>query len=298
MTIRDLLTDASKRLKPKRITCAADKDLGRLESEILLAHAFGKDRAWLFAHADTEPPAAVRHRFRAFAARRGKHEPVAYITGRKDFYGLPIGVDRSVLIPRPETELLVDLARKALFPEPSLGDLVWDVGTGSGAIALALASHIAPRRVIATDVSPNALSLARKNARRLGIRNVTFLRADLLDRNVRRALDRRRPARLVIVGNLPYLPSSDRKRLSKDVTAYEPSGALFARGDGTALIEAFLRELAAFDTHFTSVFLEFDPPQATKLRALAKSLFPHANISVHKDLAKRNRVIEITRDRG
>lgn len=298
MTIREILEQTTPRLAPRRITCAADKGLGALEAEILLAHALKKDRAWLFAHSGDTVPAPVLRRFRAVVARRIKHEPIAYIVGTKEFYGLPFGVDRRVLIPRPESELLVDLAREASFPEPSHRDLVWDVGTGSGAIAIAIAKHVAPRHVLATDVSPAALALAKKNAGRAGIRNVTFLRADLLDRNVRRFLEHRRPSRLVIVGNLPYLPVGDRRHLAPDVVTYEPADALFAGKHGTERIETFLRQLAAFDVHFGSVFLEFDPPQSKKLRALAKKLFPRAVVRIRKDLAKRNRVLEITRVPG
>ncbi|MFH1620852.1 MAG: hypothetical protein ABIB04_02085, partial [Patescibacteria group bacterium] len=94
--------------------------------------------------------------------------------------------------------------------------------------------------------------------------------------------------------NLPYLPLSDKKKLDADVVKYEPENALFAGQDGTLLIEKFLRQLAAFDIHFASAFFEFDPPQAISLRRLARSLFPHAKIWIHKDLAKRNRILEIT----
>ena len=292
-TIGELLKKAATDLKPKRITCAADKDLGDLEAEILLAHVLKKDRTWLFAHPDFQLPTSSSTLFRTLISRRKKHEPIAYILGEKEFYGLPFKVNRSTLIPRPESELLVDLARKALFPNPSLSDVVWDVGTGSGAIAIAVARHIGERRVFATDISTKALTVAKQNARRLKIKNVTFLKADLLTPSLIRLFVRMRDKRLIIVANLPYLPTKDKKKLTPDVVKYEPSDALFTGKDGTELIEKFLRQLATFDVHFASAFLEYDPPQTKKLRALARSLFPHATVRIHKDLAKRDRVLEI-----
>ena len=293
-TVHALLRKAAMELKPKRITCAADKDLGELEAEILLARVLKCDRIWLFAHSSFQLPASSFQRFRTLVSRRKKHEPIAYILGEKEFYGLPFTVNRSTLIPRSESELLVDLARQALFPEPSLTDLVWDVGTGSGAIALAVAKHIGRRRVLATDISTKALATAKQNAKRLKLKNVTFAQADLLTPNLMGIFERIRERRLVIVANLPYLPTSDKKKLAADVVKYEPSTALFVGKDGTELIERFLRQLAALDIHFTSAFLEYDPPQTKKLRALARNLFPHATIRIHKDLAKRDRVLEIT----
>ncbi|MFZ2803958.1 MAG: peptide chain release factor N(5)-glutamine methyltransferase [Patescibacteria group bacterium] len=293
-TVSALLKSAAKDLKPKRITCAADKDIGELEAEVLLAFVLDRERSWLFAHGDGTIPATALSRFKKLVARRKKHEPVAYIVGEKNFYDLTFTVNRSTLIPRPESELLVDLARNALFPEPSAGDLVWDVGTGCGAIALAIAEHIKPRRVIATDVSAKALITAKQNATHLKIANVTFRNADLLSEDLVDFFDARRKNRLIIVANLPYLPTSDKKKLAPDVIKYEPSSALFVGKDGTELNEKFLRQLAAFGINFSSAFFEFDPPQSKKLRALAKLLFPEAAVKIHKDLAKRDRVLEIT----
>ncbi len=301
-TIFDSLQSAEKLLQPKKIQCAADKNLGRLEAEILLAHVLKRDRAWLLAHPSHKLKTVSYKLYARLVARRVKHEPIAYILGHKEFYGLNFLVSRDVLIPRPESELLVDLARQKLFHEPDQHDLAWDVGTGCGAIGLSLAKHITPRRVLATDISPVALSLAKKNAKRLNVRNVTFLKANLFDVSTRFLLSRFRPSyklktvssKLVIVANLPYLPTSDKKKLPADVVKFEPNSALFAGLDGMSVIEKFLRQLAAYDILFSSAFLEIDPPQAVNLRRLARELFPHAKIWIHKDLAKRNRVLEIS----
>lgn len=293
-TVRDLLMSAAKRLQPRCITCAADHDLGRFESEVLLAHVLKKDRTWLHAH-DTDPVTTPKvTRFTSLVTRRVKREPIAYILGEKDFYGHPFIVDRRVLIPRPESEMLVELVAQKLFPEPNSNDLVWDVGTGSGAIAISVAKKITPRKVLATDISTKALTVAKKNAQRLKTKNIQFLKANLLAPTIIRLFERIRDGRLVIVANLPYLPDADKKRLDLDVVKYEPGSALFSGRDGLKLIEKFLRQLASFDIHFSSAFFEYDPPQTKKLRALAKSLFPKAKLKVHKDLAKRDRVFEIT----
>lgn len=299
MIIREALSDAAERLKPKHITCAADKNLGRLEAEILLAFTLKKPKEWLLAHPDYALRPTSYALFQRLIRRREKHMPIAYITGEKAFYGLPFKVTQDVLIPRPETEMLVELALRD-------SRLIWDVGTGSGAVAIAIAKRLPGARVLATDVSRGALAIAKRNARLNGVKNVTFLKANLLDATMRRTThDARLSTPLIIVANLPYLPTSDKKKLTTDVVKYEPTGALFAGKTGMELNEKLLRQLAAFsalggpasggDIRFTSAFLEFDPPQSQKLRAIAKELFPHAKIKIHKDLARRDRVIEITR---
>jgi len=293
-TIRDLLALAAKDLQPKRIVCEADRAVGRLEAEVLLSFVLKKERTWLRVHDEIRLTAAQAKRFRHLVLRRTRHEPVAYILGEKEFYGLRFRVNQNVLIPRPESELIVDRVREILKREPSSHDLVWDVGTGSGAIALAIAKHIAPRNVIASDISSKAIPIAKRNAQDLKITNVAFAKADLLDATMRQLLEKKKAKRLIITANLPYLPLSDRSRLAKDVVGFEPSTALFARKNGLELIEKLLRQLASFDIHFESLLIEYDPPQTKKLRAMARSFFPKHHLKIHKDLAKRDRVLEIS----
>ncbi len=294
-TIRLLLDRASHDLQPRRITCDADRDLGILEAELLLAHVVQRDRTWIRVH-DTERLTSPQERtFQQLVTRRLRHEPIAYLLGAKDFYGLSFIVNQHVLIPRPESELIVDRVRDILKHEPSSTDVVLDIGTGSGAIALAIATYIRPRTVLATDVSTQALRVAKRNAARLKVTNIHFKHADLLDASVRRLIERQRASRLVITANLPYLPHSDKKRLEKDVVNFEPASALFARNDGLALIEKLLRQLAAYDIPFHSLFIEYDPPQTKTLRAFAQSVFPMHRVTIHDDLAGRHRVLELTR---
>lgn len=294
-TIQEVLQKAAKDLQPHRIVCAGEKNLGRLEAEILLAHVLKKDRTFFHTHPDYQLPTTHYKLFQQMVKRRKRHEPIAYIIGNKEFFGLPFFVDQRVLIPRPESELLVELALQA---KP---DLVWDVGTGSGAIAISIAKKIPRAQVLATDISTAALALARKNAKHLKAHNITFLKADLLDSSVRRFLSRfcstynLQPTnyKLIITANLPYLPDADKPLLDPDVVKYEPPSALFDGSSGLEIIEKFLKQISAANLKFAHIFLEIDPRQTKKLRAFTKSLFPKTKIKFYRDLAGRNRIMEI-----
>ena len=164
------------------------------EARLLLAHVLGRDRAWLAAHADDAVTAEQAKTFDALARRRRDGEPVAYLIGRREFYGLDLEITPDVLIPRPETELLVELALARLPADRETR--VLDLGTGSGAVALAIAAARRKARVVGTDVSTPALALAARNAARLGIGNVSFVASDWFDAlpHERFDLDRRQPA--------------------------------------------------------------------------------------------------------
>lgn len=294
MTIDEALKTASPELAPGHLRCIEEKNLGRLEAEVLLAHILKKDRAWLLSHPNYQLSTINYKQFRSFVSRRKRHEPIAYILGEKEFYGLTFKVNRHALIPRPETELIVDLALKKLCSDPSPRDLVWDVGTGSGAIALAVAAKIKQGGVLATDSSTPALNLARLNAKRLGVRRATFLKASLLTDRVKHYIHKKNPKRLIITANLPYLPLSDKRRLDPDVARFEPSSALFARDQGRGLIKKILRQVADSDLRPQALFIEFDPPQTKTLRAYAEKKFFAAVIKIHRDLSGRDRVMEIS----
>lgn len=322
MTIRETLSLKALELKPSVISCAADHDLGRLEAEILLGHVLKKDRVWLHAHDEQTIPSVKLKNFYKLVERRKKHEPIAYIVGQKEFYRLRFVVNKNVLIPRPESELLVELGTAMAKKQNAQ---VWDIGTGSGAIAISIAKEIAPQKVLASDSSQSALLIAKKNARINNVKNITFLKADLVTPRAAKMLS----TPLIIVANLPYLPLSDKKKLAPDVVKFEPSSALFAPQNGLAVIKKLLEQVERVQTDFStrklarndndgdklgniistergsatewrnlfesfSLFLEFDPPQTQNLKTFAKKLFPKAKIAIHKDLAKRNRVIEIS----
>src|SRR5690242_18289100 len=158
------------------LSAAAERLVERADAEILLAHLLGKPRSWLIAHADDPLDASVVGDFHALLQRRAHGEPVAYLTGRRGFWTFDLEVTPATLIPRPETELLVELALTRL-PQAGSPHVV-DLGTGSGAIALAIARECARARVLATDASAEALAVARRNAEANGLRNVTFAQSD------------------------------------------------------------------------------------------------------------------------
>lgn len=198
----------------------AGETLGeRLEAEALLAHVLGVSRAWFFAHADDVPGADALARFEAVVKRRAAGEPVAYIVGRRDFWSLSLEVTPATLIPRPETERLVELALERLPP----GGRLLDLGTGSGAIALAIAKERPDATVHAVDASGAALEVARRNARNLGL-NVTFHHGDWFAPVAGERFD-------VVVSNPPYIEEGD-EHLSRGDLRFEPRSALASGADG------------------------------------------------------------------
>ena len=202
----------------------AQSGLAPIDARVLLAHVLTVDRAWLAAHATDPLAAADAERFFALARRRRDGEPVAYLTGWREFRGLALAVDRSVLIPRPETEALVECALARLAPDRRAR--VLDLGTGSGAIALAIA-HARPRdEVWGTDASAAALAVARRNAERMKLANVQWLQSDWY----RQIPDEERRFDL-IASNPPYVADGD-PHLLEDGVRFEPAGALAAGLDG------------------------------------------------------------------
>jgi release factor glutamine methyltransferase len=194
----------------------------RLDAELLLRHVLEKDRAWLLTHPETELTAAQTSAYEKAIARRTMHEPIQYILGTQEFYGLDFLVKPGVLIPRPETEHLVEAALERLAGQPALN--IVDVGTGSGILAVTLAKHLPVAQITAVDLSAAALSIARENAARHGVEDrIRFLTSDLLAALPGECFD-------AIVSNPPYIPASE--VLEAQVRDYEPEQALFAGADG------------------------------------------------------------------
>jgi release factor glutamine methyltransferase len=202
-----------------------------IDADVLARHALGWDRATLLARRREAPPASFDASFDAFVARRAAREPVAMITGVREFWGLEFEVTPDVLVPRPETELIVE---EALVEVRESGAAIADVGTGSGCLAIALARELPAARVVATDISAGALAVASRNARRHGVsERVRFVRTSFLAA-LRRRFD-------LIVCNPPYVPRTAAPALAPEVVGHEPHTALFAGDDGLAAI----RELFA-----------------------------------------------------
>jgi release factor glutamine methyltransferase len=253
-----------------------------LDADVLLAHALGVPKETLVAHPDVELTADEGSRFDALVARRSDGVPVAYLRGFKEFYGLRFAVDARVLVPRPETETLVDAVR-SYAGERDL--VVVDVGTGSGAIAVALAVSAPRLRVIATDVSAVALVVARGNAKAHGVR-IDFRQGDLLA-PVTERVD-------VVAANLPYLRDDDLEQLAGERTslAFEPRVATVAGPDGLVLVRHAIADLPRVLAPTGAAFFECDPPQSAPIAAL---LTPLGTVDVLKDLAGLDRVVRVRR---
>ncbi len=251
-----------------------------LDAQVLLAHVIGRDRAWLAAHADDPVPPTDADAFFALARRRRDGEPVAYLTGMREFWGLCVAVSPAVLIPRPETEALVEQALSRLPVDRDV--TVLDLGTGSGAIALALA-HERPRaQILATDNSDEALATARANAQRLGLVNVGWLRSDWYEGMP--------PARFdLIASNPPYVAQQDPHLREGDVR-FEPRSALTPGGDGLGALRAIVAGARAHLALGGTLIVEHGFDQSEAVRALfADAGF--TDIVAARDLAGIARVV-------
>lgn len=244
-TVRELLRDAR-------------AHIDAAEAELLLAHALDRPRSWLFAHDDARPDPAQRLRFDTLLARRAGGEPVAYLVGSRGFWRFDLAVTPATLIPRPETERLVELALERLPTDRALD--VADLGTGSGAIALALAFERPNARVVATDASEAALGIARENAARLGLRNVRFAHGNWCGALGDARFD-------LIASNPPYLAAAD-PHLAQGDLRHEPAAALASGADGLDAIRTIARDASAHLRPGGWLLLEHGYDQGPAVRAL------------------------------
>lgn len=280
-TVQEVLVSAVRALGVRNGYAGA-----RLEAEILLAHTLKISRALLLARLGDAIGEADAAQFAGMVARRAQREPIAYIVGQQAFYGLDLIVDRRVLIPRPETEHVVEMALGALKKIPHAEPLIVDVGTGSGAIALAVARHAASAKIIATDISPDALAVAQLNATRLHLTDrVEFRKADLLE-GITSPID-------VITANLPYIPLEREAALPREIREYEPRMATIAGLDGLSIIRRLLKQVPAHVARTGFVFLEISEEQGDAARDLVNALLPTGEVQVHRDLEGLDRVVEI-----
>jgi len=253
--------------------------IGREDAEPLLVHALGVDRAWLFAHAADPVAAAEAAGYRALVARREAGEPVAYLVGRRGFWTLDLEVTADTLIPRPETELLVELALARVGQdEPAR---IADLGTGSGAIALALASERPAAVVVATDVDKATLAVAVRNAQAHALDNVWFRRGDWTAALGRERFD-------LIASNPPYIADGD-PHLSRGDLRHEPPRALSSGADGLDAIRAIA---AAAPRHLVAggwLLLEHGLDQGAAVRSLLEQA-GFVEVETAQDLERRDRV--------
>ncbi len=295
-TIGALLRAAAARLD------TAGSDTPRLDAEVLLGHVLKVDRATLLAAPEAVVSSAQTAAYDALLEQRELGRPVAYLRGLKEFYGLALSVDERALIPRPETETIVELALDRLGallgaaarPAGTPAILIWDVGTGSGAIAIAIAVESRRRRyagdirLLATDVAADALALALENAVAHGVADtIEFGQADLATLPDIPAVD-------LLLANLPYIPSAVVPTLPP-AAQFEPLQALDGGPDGLQLIGRLLRQLPGILAADGRALLEIGADQADALQTLVTERLPGWSLTVHADLADRPRVAEIGR---
>lgn len=270
MNVRDLLVAATKRLGGVE---------ARIDAELLLAHVLNVSRAWLYAWPEHAPDARQSEVFEQHVTARAGGEPVAYLTGHREFWSLDLEVTPAVLIPRPETELLVELALERIPRDRAAR--VADLGTGSGAIALAIARERPQASVLATDASDAALDVARRNAARLGFDNATFAQGDWCAALAGGRFD-------LIASNPPYIASDDAHLETGDLRR-EPRMALVSGPDG---LDAIRRIVAEATMHLATdgwLLLEHGWEQAARIRALFES-HEYVGVSSIRDAAGHERV--------
>ncbi len=281
MTSGELLQKTATRLKHHGI------EDPQIEARILLGHAVELSSEQLLAHLDMCPTHSQIEKLEQFITRRISHEPIAYIIQRKDFYGLSYYVDHRVLIPRPETELLVE---KALgFAQNGQHEhalKIADIGTGSGVIAISLAIHLTKSTIFAIDISAPALEVASINSKKHNIgKQITFLHGDLLN-PLPVPVD-------MIVANMPYIAEPAMNDLSPEIIHFEPIIALAGGDDGLRHIEILLQQARYKINPDGCILLEIGLGQRSMMANITERYFPNATITFFKDLGGVDRIVQI-----
>ena len=282
MTIAEAVRNAARTLETSGIDSPA------LDAEVLMRHLLGWNRAAYLVHRNEPLDPAMAQQFALLTERRAKREPIAYIVGNREFLGLDFAVGPGALVPRPETEQLVEWAAAWLAGKEAM--IAVDVGTGSGAIAIGIARS-APAgslaRIIAVDPSADALFWARKNAETLisGETQIDFIHGSLLDQ-IDGPID-------LVLANLPYLTPAQTDE-NPDL-AMEPRSALVSGADGLDLIRELLVDLSRVLSPVGAAILELDPSQAETVAALARAAIPDATVAIVRDLSGRDRFVTIER---
>jgi release factor glutamine methyltransferase len=261
---------------------ARDSGVKLLDAEVLLGHVLGRARTWLLAHPEETLDTEQSESFSALVERWLSGEPVAYLTGQREFFGLSLAVSPAVLIPRPETEHLVEAALEWAGARQPL--IVADAGTGSGAIAVSLAVNLPEARLIATDTSREALEMAARNASGHGVeKRVMLVQTDLLG-GLRPPFD-------LIVSNPPYIPGGQLSEL--EVARYEPHAALDGGQDGLDVIRRLLADAPRLLGDDGLLLVEIGAGQGRAVASLARGIWPEADIALLPDYSGHERVLRV-----
>lgn len=283
MTIAQALTWAKKLLKDRGV------EGPEASAEFLLRQILKVDRAFIFAHPEADLNTTQEAKYRIWVKRRAKHKPVWYITGKIEFCGLDLAVNQNVLIPRPETELLVEQVLRQAKSEKLNVKSILEIGTGSGAIILSLVAklHSSNKNFFASDISKKALVVAKKNAKNLGFADkITFKQGDLFSPWKGEKFD-------FIVANLPYIPHEDISTLAFDLIHYEPRVALDGGIGGLEIYERFFREVSKYLNSGGKVFCEIGYDQGEKIKKILTKIMPQAKITILGDYANIDRIVII-----
>jgi release factor glutamine methyltransferase len=284
LTVRGALRDAMQRLE------AAHVPSYPLTAELLLMHALGHDRAWIYSHPEMSIDDGVAQKFWELVSQRASGVPTQYLTGKQEFWGLEFQVTPAVLIPRPETEHLIEVTIEKLAEWQGQKNLrIADIGTGSGCIAVTLAYEFSQAEIFATDISGAALEIARRNAERHGVlEQIRFVECDLLGAAGKEELFD------VIVSNPPYIARSEELQLQREVREHEPHEALFG---GMAGSEIYARLIAEAAPHLRSrglLVIEIGYGAANEIRSMLDNA-PWKDVRVTNDLAGIPRIISAER---
>jgi len=277
VTVREILNEVTRDFE------AAGMETVRLDAEVLLAFCLNCDRLEFLKNPDMQISKSQLAVFNKLVSRRLKWEPVAYITGRKEFWSFTLEVNKGVLIPRPDTEIILEEA--LAVGKNIIAPRIADIGTGSGAIALALAKELPEPKITATDISPAALKVAKKNARNLKLgKNIEFLKGDLFA-PVKGLFD-------IIVSNPPYISAAEYEELPRGVKDFEPKIALLAGQTGVEFYEKLIYQSKNHLKKDGWLLMEIGAPQAEKIRDIMQECAFFEDIDVRRDYAGHDRVIK------
>lgn len=280
ITIREILNCATRTLTNAQISSA------RLDAGVILRFILNEPQEFIFLNPDFKLDKRQENKFLRLIRQRATHYPVAYITGQKEFFGLNFRVNKNVIIPRPETELIVEEALKLIEAKRITAA---EIGTGSGCIAIALTKNTPQADYIATDISGKALTVAKINAKILGVQNIKFKKGNLLE-PITQKID-------LLIANLPYLDAKWRNLLKSSDSAaleFEPKMALNGGGDGLHVYKKLIRGIAARIQKPNHILLEIGAKQGAKMKKFIKQNLINSRIEIIKDLSGFDRVVKIT----
>jgi len=274
-------------LQQGRSLLAQVSDEGDIEAEMLLRECLSLDRTRLYARLGEELSTEQEEAYRGLIVRRMVYEPAAYILGHKEFFGLEFEVTPAAIIPRPETEVLVEIAIDFLRRHSAHDREIADIGTGSGVIAVSIAHAVPEAHIVAVDLSDDALELARRNAERHRVqRRIRFVQGDLVA-----PLDG--GAFGLIAANLPYVRTSDWEQLPREIREHEPREGLDGGADGLQVITRLLQQAPAHLAPGGLLLAEIGDTQGWAAADMAREAFPSACVEVRRDLSGRDRVLTV-----